>query len=81
MEVSYVSTTDLRRKAAGYNPRTISDHDLAALGRSMTSFGVVEPVVVNARTDRIVGGHQRVKAAAAGGRRGGSDRAFLRWQR
>ncbi|MCP3996048.1 MAG: DNA modification methylase, partial [bacterium] len=37
------------------------------LGRSMTTFGVVEPVVVNRRTGRIVGGHQRVKAAEAQG--------------
>jgi DNA modification methylase len=53
--------------AAPYNPRTISDHDLVALGRSMATFGVVEPVVVNRRTGRIVGGHQRVKAAEAQG--------------
>jgi DNA modification methylase len=51
--------------AAPYNPRTISDHDLEALARSMAAFGVVEPVVVNRRTGRIVGGHQRVKAAQA----------------
>ena len=67
MEIVYVSTTDLRQMAAPYNPRTISDHDLRALGGSMTAFGVVEPVVVNRRTGRIVGGHQRVKAAEASG--------------
>ena len=67
MEVTQVPTADLRRMAAPYNPRTISDHDLVALGRSMTTFGVVEPVVVNRRTGRIVGGHQRVKAAEAQG--------------
>ena len=33
----------------------------------MTTFGIVEPVVVNKRTGRIVGGHQRVKAAEAQG--------------
>src|SRR4030095_14816175 len=53
--------------AAPYNPRKISDHDLEALRRSMKFFGVVEPVVVNRRTGRIVGGHQRVKAAEAQG--------------
>lgn len=67
MEVIQVSTAELRRMAAPYNPRTISDHDLVALGRSMKTFGVVEPVVVNKRTGRIVGGHQRVKAAEAQG--------------
>lgn len=52
---------------AVYNPRKINDHDLEALRRSIRFFGTVEPVVVNARTQRIVGGHQRVKAAAAEG--------------
>ena len=67
MEVTYVTTSDLRSMAAPYNPRQISDHDLMALGRSMTTFGVVEPIVVNRRTNRIVGGHQRVKAAEGAG--------------
>jgi len=67
MDVSNVSTEELRGMAAPYNPRSISDHDLSALGRSMMTFGVVEPVVVNRRTGRIVGGHQRVKAAIGAG--------------
>ena len=53
--------------ASPYNPRRISDHDLRALRRSMRTFGAVEPIVVNTRTGRIVGGHQRVKAAKAEG--------------
>ena len=28
MEVTYISTSELRGMAAHYNPRTISDHDL-----------------------------------------------------
>ena len=67
MEVSTLSTTKLRQMVAPYNPRQISDHDLAALGRSLATFGVVEPVVVNRKTNRIVGGHQRVKAAEVSG--------------
>ena len=67
MHVTYIATNELRSMAAPYNPRTISDHDLMALGRSMTTFGVVEPIVVNRRTNRIVGGHQRVKAAEGAG--------------
>jgi DNA modification methylase len=63
MEVEHVATTDLIRKAAPYNPRQISDHDLEALRRSLRFFGTVEPIVVNRRSDRIVGGHQRVRAA------------------
>ena len=58
---------DLVRMGAPYNPRTISDADLAALRRSLRYFGIVEPVVANKRTNRIVGGHQRLKAAQAEG--------------
>ncbi len=67
MEVEHVSTSDLAGMAAPYNPRKISDHDLAALQRSLRFFGTVEPIVVNRRSGHIVGGHQRVKAAEAEG--------------
>jgi DNA modification methylase len=50
---------------ADYNPRKIDDHQLDALKRSLDRWGFVEPVVMNKRTGRIVGGHQRVKAALA----------------
>jgi DNA modification methylase len=53
--------------AAPYNPRRIDPAQLAALGRSLRTFGAVEPVVANRRSGRIVGGHQRVKAAEAEG--------------
>src|SRR5215831_14452644 len=65
MDVVDVRTDELLRMAAPYNPRQISDHDLEALRRSLRYFGTVEPVVVNKRSGRIVGGHQRVKAAQA----------------
>ncbi len=52
---------------APYNPRRISDHDLAALQRSIRFFGTVEPIVCNRRSNRIIGGHQRVRAAQAEG--------------
>src|SRR5438445_54864 len=42
--------------AAPYNPRRMSEEDLASLRRSLKYFGVVEPVVVNRRTGRIAGG-------------------------
>jgi hypothetical protein len=58
-----VETSVLAGMGAPYNPRKISAHDLDALGRSMKTFGVVEPIIVNERTGRVVGGHQRVKAA------------------
>lgn len=60
-------TAALLRKAAPYNPRTISATDLAALAQSMQTFGVVQPIVVNRTTGLIVGGHQRVLAAQEAG--------------
>ena len=65
MRTEEVPMLKLLEMAAPYNPRKISVHDLSALRRSMRTFGVVEPVVVNRRTSRIVGGHQRVRAAQA----------------
>jgi DNA modification methylase len=67
MKTEDVSVAKLSAMAAPYNPRRISTHDLAALRRSLRTFGTVEPVVVNRRSGRIVGGHQRVKAAEAEG--------------
>jgi len=52
---------------AAYNPRKIEPAELERLQRSLRYFGAVEPVVVNQRTNRIVGGHQRIKAAHAEG--------------
>jgi ParB-like chromosome segregation protein Spo0J len=52
---------------AAYNPRKITPRELAKLRTSIRSFGFVEPVVVRAATNDIIGGHQRVKAAIAEG--------------
>src|SRR5437870_170727 len=65
MDIEHVPTRDLSQMAAPYNPRTISSHDLDALRRSLRFFGTVEPIVVNRRSGRIIGGHQRVRAAEA----------------
>ena len=47
---------------AEYNPRKISDQAMQGLSASIDRFGLVQPVVWNRRTERIVGGHQRLKA-------------------
>ncbi len=47
---------------ADYNPRKISDEALAGLDASISRFGLVQPLVFNTRTKRLVGGHQRLKA-------------------
>ena len=52
---------------ADYNPRTISDQALAGLGASIGRYGLVQPIIVNARTGRVVGGHQRLKVLQAKG--------------
>jgi hypothetical protein len=50
--------SDLKR--ADYNPRQISEWAKEALRKSMMKFGDLSGIVVNIRTGRIVGGHQRV---------------------
>ena len=50
-------------KKAEYNPRTMPDHEMTALKKSILNFGFVEPVVVNRRKNGdqiLVGGHQRI---------------------
>ena len=54
---------------AKYNPRTMPREQMEALKRSLEKYGFVEPVVVNKRGNIIVGGHQRVSAWKALGRK------------
>jgi hypothetical protein len=42
------------------NPRRISKKARAALATSVRRFGLVQPIVLNERTGRVVGGHQRL---------------------
>ena len=49
------------------NPRVISDGAKKALATSIKRFGLVQPIIVNAKTGRIVGGHQRLDAMRAAG--------------
>lgn len=46
---------------AEYNPRAISEAALDGLRASIERFGLVEPIVWNERTGRVVGGHQRLR--------------------
>jgi ParB-like chromosome segregation protein Spo0J len=50
-----------------YNPRRISPEAAQGLESSLDKFGLVEPIVWNRRTRRVVGGHQRLKALRKGG--------------
>jgi len=48
-------------KPAPYNPRKITDEKLELLRRGMAAFGDLSGIVFNRTTQRLVGGHQRVK--------------------
>jgi len=66
MEVLQIPITDLKPNER--NPRKIKKSELENLKRSIKEFGFQEPVIVNKHKSRenvIIGGHQRVKAAAA----------------
>lgn len=65
MRLEVRRVADLR--PSEYNPRTITPEALAGLRRSLQEFGLVEPIVWNRRTQRVVGGHQRLKAMQAAG--------------
>lgn len=44
---------------AEYNPRKISDSDYNKLSNSIAEFGFVDPIIINLKNNRIIGGHQR----------------------
>lgn len=48
-------------KPADYNPRKISEEQLAALNKSIAQFGDLSGVVINKKTNTIISGHQRTK--------------------
>ena len=52
---------------ATYNPRQMPESEMLSLRKSLREFGAVQPIIVNERTNTIVGGHQRVRAAALEG--------------
>jgi hypothetical protein len=54
-----VNVEDL--KPAPYNPRKISDPKMKMLGKAMKEFGDLSGIIYNIRSNRTVGGHQRVK--------------------
>lgn len=67
MTVDTLKASVLEGMRSPYNPRTISPSDLSALRRSIREFGMVQPILVNKKTNTIVAGHQRLEAAVAEG--------------
>jgi len=57
MKIKSVRLGDLA--PAGYNPRQIGKKAMVGLAASISRWGLVEPIILNERTGRIVGGHQR----------------------
>lgn len=57
--VEKINLIDL--EIADYNPRQISDRNLEKLRDSIHSFGFVDPIIINLKNNRIIGGHQRYK--------------------
>lgn len=49
-------------QAAAYNPRTIDKKEFAGLVKSLQTFGLVDPIIVNS-DNTVIGGHMRLKAA------------------
>lgn len=63
IQVQYVPIGSLQ--FAEYNPRKISEKDLVDLSQSITSFGTVDPIIVNSAPERkniVIGGNQRLLA-------------------
>ncbi|CAN5168885.1 hypothetical protein BH11PLA2_BH11PLA2_26620 [soil metagenome] len=46
---------------ADYNPRTVTQPAYRKLKASLERFGLVEPLIWNQRTGRVVGGHLRLR--------------------
>lgn len=61
MKITNIPLTSI--KTAGYNPRLLTKEDKQNILNSLTRFGFVEPLVVNKRTNTLVGGHQRYTIA------------------
>jgi len=45
------------------NPRTMSAEQMTALERSISEFGLVDPILVREADSTVIGGHQRLDAA------------------
>ena len=65
MEIERKRIADL--KGWSRNPRTISDDALRGLSASIREFGLVQPIIWNKQTNRVVGGHQRLSVLQAQG--------------
>ena len=56
-EIGTIKITEI--EPADYNPRIMSKIERTKLRNSMETFGIVDPIIVNLKNNRIIGGHQR----------------------
>jgi DNA modification methylase len=61
IQMEQVPIDELRPDPA--NPRHISDQELEALTRSISEFGLVDPIIARKEDHTVIGGHQRLLAA------------------
>lgn len=57
IEIGTIKITEI--EPADYNPRLMSEIERTKLRNSMETFGIVDPIIVNLKNNRIIGGHQR----------------------
>ena len=57
MEIDKIKLTQIEK--AEYNPRTITEESQRKLENSLKEFGLVDPIIINLKNNRIIGGHQR----------------------
>ena len=57
IEIGTIKITEI--EPADYNPRIMSEIERTKLRNSMETFGIVDPIIVNLKNNRIIGGHQR----------------------
>ena len=57
MEISKIKLIDI--EPAEYNPRSMTEAAKQKLRNSIETFGLVDPIIINTKNNRIIGGHQR----------------------
>jgi DNA modification methylase len=61
IQIEQLPIGDLRPDPA--NPRWISDQELETLTRSISEFGLIDPIIARREDKMVIGGHQRLLAA------------------
>src|SRR5271157_4328197 len=61
IQIEQVPIGELRPDPA--NPRRISDQEMETLTRSISEFGLIDPIIARREDKMVIGGHQRLLAA------------------